>query len=127
MVFERQGEGSGEVNGLAHVGPRPLADNQDRVHATTCRALHPNPDLRIDAVLPVCPKCNAAFPEALQTPQQVYERTELPPVKPHVTQVRPFGGRCACCGDRVAADAPAGLERGSPFGPSIAAMVVYLH
>jgi hypothetical protein len=35
VVFERQGEGSGEVNGLAHVCFRPLADNQDRVHATT--------------------------------------------------------------------------------------------
>jgi transposase len=44
-----------------------------------------------------------------------------------VTQVRLFGGRCACCGERVSADAPAGLERGSPFGHSIAAMVVYLH
>jgi hypothetical protein len=38
---------------------------------------------------------------------------ELPPVKPHVTQVRPFGGRGACCGERVTADAPAGLERRS--------------
>jgi hypothetical protein len=35
VVFERQGEGSGEVNGLAHVSPRRLADNRDRVHATT--------------------------------------------------------------------------------------------
>jgi transposase len=91
------------------------------------RALHPNPDQRFDAMLPACPNCNAAFPEASQTPQQVYERIELPPIKPHVTQVRLFGGRCACCGEQVSADAPAGLERGSPFGHSIAAMVVYLH
>jgi hypothetical protein len=35
VVFERQGEGSEEVNGLAHVCPHPLADNQDWVHATT--------------------------------------------------------------------------------------------
>jgi transposase len=91
------------------------------------RALHPSPDRRLDAVLPACPKCHAAFPEASQTPQQVYERIELPPVKPHVTQVRLFGGRCACCGEQVIANAPAGLERGSPFGPSIATMVVYLH
>ena len=91
------------------------------------RALHPNPDQRFDAMLPGCPKCNAAFPEASQTPQQVYERIELPPIQPHVTQVRLFGGRCACCGEQVSADAPAGLERGSPFGHSIAAMVVYLH
>ena len=67
------------------------------------------------------------FPDASQTLQQVYERIELPPVRPDVTQVRLFGGRCACCGDRVTAAAPAGLQPGSPFGETIAAMVVYLH
>jgi transposase len=91
------------------------------------RTLHPNPDRLIDARLSACPKCEAAFPDASQTPQQVYERIELPPVRPDVTQVRLFGGRCACRGERVTAEAPAGLEQGSPFGQSIAAMVVYLH
>jgi transposase len=91
------------------------------------RTLHPDPDQRFDAMLPACPKCSAAFPKTSQTPQQVYERIELPPIKPHVTRVRLFGGRCACCGEQVTADAPTGLERGSPFGHSIAAMVVYLH
>jgi transposase len=91
------------------------------------RALHPNPDRVIDARLAACPKCEAAFPETSQTPQHVYERIELPPVRPDVTQVRLFGGRCACCGERVTAEAPPGLEQGSPFGQSIAAMVVYLH
>ena len=91
------------------------------------RTLHPNPDHAIDAKLSACPNCQAAFPESLQTAQQVYERIELPPIKPDVTQVRLFGGRCACCGLRVTAEAPAGLERGSPFGQSIAALVVYLH
>ena len=91
------------------------------------RTLHPNPDRVIDARLTACPKCEAAFPEASQTPQQVYERIELPPVTPDVTQVRLFGGRCACCGERVTAEAPPGLEQGSPFGQSIAALVVYLH
>ena len=91
------------------------------------RTLHPNPDRVIDATLSACPNCEAAFPEALQSPQQVYERIELPPIKPDVTQIRLFGGRCACCGERVTAEAPPGLEQGSPFGHSIAAMVVYLH
>jgi transposase len=91
------------------------------------RTLHPNPDRVFDAVLTACPKCQAAFPATSQTPQQIYERIELPPIKPDVTQVRLFGGRCACCGERVTAVAPAGLEPGSPFGQSIAALVVYLH
>ena len=91
------------------------------------RTLHPNPDRVFDARLSACPKCQATFPETLQTPQQIYERIELPPIKPDVTQVRLFGGRCVCCGERVVAAAPAGLEPGSPFGQSVAALVVYLH
>jgi len=91
------------------------------------RLLHPNPDRVVDARLPACPRCQAAFPEATQTPQQVYERIELPQAKPDVTLVRLFGGRCTCCGERVTAEAPTGLEPGSPFGKSIAALVVYLH
>ena len=91
------------------------------------RTLHPNPDRVVDAKLTACPRCQAMFPDAAQIPQQIYERIELPPIKPDVTQVRLFGGRCACCGERVVAAAPAGLEAGSPFGQSIAALVVYLH
>jgi len=91
------------------------------------RTLHPDPDRVVDATLDACPHCAAAFPMARQSPQQVYDRIEMPPIKPDVTRVRLFGGRCACCGERVTAPAPAGLEPGSPFGQSIAALVVYLH
>ena len=91
------------------------------------RTLHPDPDRVVDATLDACPQCAAAFPVAQQTAQHVYDRIELPPIKPDVTRVRLFGGCCACCGERVTATAPAGLEPGSPFGQSIAALVVYLH
>ena len=107
---------------------RPAADQPPRKSRPGVgRALHPNPDRVVEARLTACPNCAAAFPEALQTAQQVYECIELPPIKPDVTQIRLYGGRCACCSVRVTADAPAGLERGSPFGQSIAALVVYLH
>jgi transposase len=79
----------------------------------------------VDATLTTCPRCQVCA--ASQTPHQVYDRIELPPVKPDVTRVRLFGGRCACCRERVSASAPAGLEPGSPFGQSVAAMVVCLH
>ena len=107
---------------------RPPADRPARKSRPGVgRTLHPNPDRVVDARLAACPRCQAVFPEATQTPQQVYERIELPPIKPDVTQVRLFGGRCTCWGERVSAAAPAGLEPGSPFGQSIAALVVYLH
>ena len=57
----------------------------------------------------------------------VYNRIELPSVRPDVTRVRLFGGRCACCGERAVAPAPDGLEPGSPFGRSVEGLVVYLH
>ncbi len=91
------------------------------------RVLEPNPDRITDAKLEACPHCAAAWPDAPQTPQMVYDRIELPPVRPDVTRVRLFGGRCACCGERAMAPAPDGLEPGSPFGRSIEALVVYLH
>lgn len=91
------------------------------------RTLHPNPDRVVEASLRHCPKCQAVFPQEKQTPQQVYERIELPPIKPDVTQIRLFGGCCPCCNERVVAEAPAGLERGPTFGRSVAALVVYLH
>jgi len=56
--------------------------------------------------------------------QQIPNRIELPPVRPDVTRVRLFSGRCGCCGERAVAPAPAGLEPGSPFGKSIEALVV---
>jgi transposase len=91
------------------------------------RTLEPNPDRVIDRRLDACPHCAAVWPAEPQTPQHVYDRIELPPVKPDVTRVRLFGGRCACCGERAIAAAPAGLEPGSPFGKSIEAIAVYLH
>lgn len=96
------------------------------------RALDPNPDRVVDSRLDACPHCAAAWAGEPQTPQRVYDRIELPPVRlppvrPDVTRVRLFGGRCACCGERATATAPEGLEPGSPFGKSIEAIAVYLH
>jgi len=107
---------------------RPTGDKpQRKTRPGFGRALEPNPDRIVDVRLDGCPDCAAAFPAEQQTPQQVYDRIELPPIRPDVTRVRLFGGRCACCGARATAAAPSGLEPGSPFGQSITALVVYLH
>ena len=80
-----------------------------------------------DCTSSACPHCAAAWPDVTQTPQMVYNRIKLPSVRPDVTRVRLFGGRCACCGERAVAPAPDGLEPGSPFGRSVEGLVVYLH
>ena len=91
------------------------------------RALDPTPGRVADQLLDACPHCATDWPVEAQTPQRVYDRIELPPIRADVTRVRLFGGRCACCGERAIATAPAGLEPGSPFGRSIEAIAVYLH
>ncbi len=91
------------------------------------RTLHETPDRVVEARLSACPHCAAAFPGEAQTPQLVYDRIEIPPVRPDVTRVHLFGGACGCCGQRATAPAPAGLEPGSPFGRSVEALAVYLH
>ena len=40
--------------------------------------------------------------------------------------MRLHGGVCPCCAQRFKAEAPAGLEPGSPFGPNLGAFVIYL-
>ena len=51
----------------------------------------------------------------------------LPPVVAHATRVGPLGGRCACCGRRFRAEPPADMAPGTPFGPNIHALLLYLH
>ncbi|MFQ5959654.1 MAG: IS66 family transposase [Alphaproteobacteria bacterium] len=90
------------------------------------RRLHPDPDHTVEARARACPHCHGGLPAAEQKPVAVYDRIEIPPVRPVVTRVRLYGGRCPSCGGTFAAPAPDGLEPGSPFGQSVAALAVYL-
>ena len=108
-------------------GPALSAKPPRKGRPGVARLLESNPDRIIDARLDACPHCAAEWAAAAQSPQPVYDRIEMPPIRPDVTRVRLFGGRCVCCGARAVAVAPAGLEPGSPFGTSIEALVVYLH
>ena len=51
------------------------------------RALHPNPDQFIVAKACACPHCGARLPEETQGIHAVYDKIELPPIKPVVTRV----------------------------------------
>ena len=80
------------------------------------RKLHPDPDQTVAARARRCPHCRAAVEASEQRPAQVYDRIELPPVRPQVTRIVLYGGRCRCCGRGFVAPAPVGLEPGSPLG-----------
>jgi transposase len=95
-------------------------------HAGAHRPLHPDPTReRIVSAL-VCQGCGADVSTVAQSAVQVYDRIEIPEVKPDVTRVTLKGGVCPCCARRFKATAPEGLKPGSPFGPNLRAFVIYL-
>ena len=95
-------------------------------HAGAHRALHPNPDRRLDLRTDACPHCQADVSGVAQDAQQAYDRIELPAIKPDVTRVTLYGGVCPCCAQTFKAAPPAELAPGSPFGPNLRAFVLYL-
>jgi transposase len=97
-----------------------------KAHAGAHRPLHPTPSRRLDAILDHCPHCQAGVAGVAQTAAQSYDRIEIPEIKPDVTRVTLYGGVCPCCAKRFKAPPPAGLEPGSPFGPTLRAFILYL-
>lgn len=91
------------------------------------RALSDSPDVVRDVFAERCTSCNALSPPEHQDRVHAYDHIELPPMKAIVTRVNLHSGTCRCCGNRVAAEPPADMAPGSPFGPGIAAFVLYLH
>src|SRR5919202_187152 len=102
------------------------ARRKGKVHAGAHRPLHPEPTRRRDVLVERCPHCRAALAAAGQAPLQAYDRIDIPRIAPDVTRVTLFGGTCPCCRGRFKAAPPAGLEPGSPFGPNLRALVLYL-
>jgi transposase len=91
------------------------------------RALEPNPDRVREVFATACPACGQALEPADQPHIHPYDHIDLPPIRPLTTRIHLHRGACPACGARVAATAPADMAPGSPFGPGIAALVVYLH
>jgi transposase len=69
-----------------------------KAHAGAHRPLHPNPTQKRDVVAGHCPHCQADVSGVPQEPVHIYDRIEIPEIKPDVTQVRLHGGLCPCCG-----------------------------
>jgi transposase len=97
-----------------------------KAHPGAHRPLSPNPTHRRDILADTCGHCGADVSSSPQEPCEVYDRIEIPPIAPEITRVSLNGGVCPCCARRFKAEAPAGLEPGSPFGPNLRAFVFYL-
>jgi transposase len=71
--------------------------------------------------------CGTVLLESGQELAREYDHIDIPPIKPVTTRIELFRATCPCCRKRVTAAAPADMSEGSPFGPSIASIVTYLH
>jgi transposase len=90
------------------------------------RELAADPDEVVIAKPSRCQHCRAAFTDADQTLDARYDKIDLPKVRPVVTRVERYGGRCRCCGGTTLAAVPEGLEPGTPFSLRIVALAMYL-
>lgn len=97
-----------------------------RPHRGAHRPLHPNPTSKREVLAATCKGCGADVSGVAQMVCEQYDRIEIPRIEPDVTRVSLHGGVCPCCCKRFKAEPPAGLEPGSPFGPNLRALVIYL-
>ena len=134
-VAELEAKGGGPRKGPGNSSVPPSQGNKSsgagvskpktKPHRGAHRALHPDPTRKLTVPASTC-GCGADVSGAAQSAQHTYDCVEIPPIKPDVTQVTLQGGLCPCCGKRFKASAPEGLEPGSPFGPNLCALVIYL-
>jgi transposase len=90
------------------------------------RPLDPNPDAQIILRPDTCGSCGMFLLDALERTHAVYEKIELPEIKPVITRITQLECTCTHCGTRTLAVAPIGLEPGSPYGMSIQSLLTTL-
>jgi transposase len=93
-------------------------------HKGQFRALAEQPDDVVDHRPDRCSGCGHVFaPDAAGEVIGAFDSVDLPPVMPIVTRHRRLACACPGCGARVKAAPPLS---GSPFGPNIRALALYL-
>ena len=103
------------------------AGKKRKGHPGAFRVLHPNPTRVRKVEASHCQHCGSDVSAAAQAVMHSYDRVEIPDIRPDVTRVVLHGGICPCCEKRFKARPPEGLEPGSPFGPNLRSLVLYLH
>jgi len=91
------------------------------------RPLSEKPDKTERRMVGACPHCGTDVSGAVQRCRHRYDHIDLPAIRPVVTRGELLGGRCSDCGRRYRAEAPEGMAPGTPFGPGIRSLLLYLH
>ena len=97
-----------------------------RGHLGLSRRRQP-PDVIVRCRPSRCGGCGEALPLIGQRRVGRSQVVELPPVRPVVVEVWQYAARCRACGTRTKGTYPAGLQPGRTFGPTVQALLAYLH
>ena len=99
-----------------------------RGHQGTRRALLPAEQVdKVENLWPeTCESCWARLPEVEDPKAKRYQVTEVPPIRPHTTEVRRHEVTCEQCGYKTRAPYDEGRIPASPFGPRLMALVALL-
>ena len=90
------------------------------------RPLACEPDETVTAKPVCCAYCQAALTDADQVLHGRHDRIDLPVVRPVVTRVERYAGRCRSCGGITVAPVPEGMGEGSPFSLNILGLAIHL-
>jgi transposase len=90
------------------------------------RPLPPDPDPVSSAQAKTCPHCGGAVQGHAPHLHAVYDKIELPPIKPVVSRVEQHAGQGPHCGQSYVAPVPVGMAPGTPCGASIEGLATYL-
>ena len=110
----------------ANVADAAATKRSRKGHPGVARELCVNPDVTRDIYVERC-ACGAKLSAADQVLARAYDHVELPPIKPVTMRINLHRADCRCCGNIIIAEPPADMPPGSPFGPGIVALVIYLH
>src|SRR5436305_10120466 len=99
-----------------------VAKPKSRVHPGSARLLDPEATRTRNVFASSC-SCGCDVSGTAQLACQSYDRIDIAPIRPDVTRVVLHGWICPGCAKPFKAQAPAGLEPGSPFGPHLRALV----
>ena len=91
------------------------------------RRLTDAPDATLRCFAEACSRCAADVSGQKQRRRHYYEHIDIPPIRPHVTRIELYGGRCCACGKRFCAAPPEGMAPGTPFAARVRALLLYLH
>jgi transposase len=93
----------------------------------TSRRLAEHPDETVRQRALSCGHCNADVSGQAQRCRHRYDHIDISLLLPHTTRIELHGDRCRKCGRRFKASPPKAMRPGTPFGPNIHGLLLYLH